>query len=209
MKQPGSPPAGSFFVSGFPINAMLACRYQSGRWRWLVASRSIVAAVSLAALLPARRVALWRALLRHALAAAPDRAAAAGPFERMSSAALAAKKNGIGGRNRSSNDSDDDLDGFAEARLMGSSKRKKKEEASAAAAPSAFPPLHPSEACASLRSFIRRFVVPGVDGRGGLALSSSSSTSTFGGVSLDELTLRARGAERALAAGAKAGQSVI
>jgi hypothetical protein len=53
LKQPGSPPAGSFFVSGFPINAMLECRYQPGLWRWFETCLSIVAAVSLAAILPA------------------------------------------------------------------------------------------------------------------------------------------------------------
>ena len=76
---------------------------------------------------------------------------------------------------------------------------------------SAFPPLEASAACASLRSFIRRFVVPGVDGSSSSSIVSSSggSAAMFGGISLDELTLRARGAERALAAGAKAGQSVV
>ena len=167
---------------------------------------------ALAALLPPRRIALWRSLLRHALAAAPDRASAASPFERMSAAALAAKRNGGrgggGGRSsRGSDGDDDDLDGFAEARL----EKRKRKDASASDAPGArvgplaFPPLDASEACASLRSFIRRFVVPGLDGG---ASSSSGSSTMFGSVSLDELTLRARGAERALAAGAKAGQSV-
>ena len=152
---------------------------------------------------------------------APDRAAAASPFERMSAAALAAKKNGGrgGGSRASARDSDDegDLDGFAEARLE-KSRRKKKDDASSDPAARghgpAFPPLDAAEACASLRSFIRRFVVPGVDGNSSSRSSSSSSGalpsgSTFGGVSMDELTLRARDAERALAAGAKAGQSVL
>ena len=150
---------------------------------------------AIAALLPPRRIALWRALLRHALASAPDRAAAASPFERMSAAALAAKKNGS--RNRSARDSDDELDdGFSEARLAN---MKKKEAKSSSASRPAFPPLDAGEACASLRSFIRRFVVPGVDG----TTAASPGDAMFGNVSLDELTLRARGAERALAAGAK------
>ena len=168
---------------------------------------------ALAALLPARRVALWRSLLRHALAAAPDRAAAASPFERMSAAALAARKNAGskgGGRapGRDSDGGEDDLDGFAEARLEKGRRKDKGADASSSPAPQgpAFPPLDASEACSSLRSFIRRFVVPGVDGS---SSSVPSSGSMFGGVSLDELTLRARGAERALAAGAKAGQSLL
>ena len=176
---------------------------------------------ALVALLPPRRTALWRALLRHALAAAPGRAAAASPFERLSAAALAASRNGGGGRGgggrpsaggRGSDGDDGDLDGFAEARLE---KRKRNGDPSpSSSAPqggSAFPPLEASAACASLRSFIRRFVVPGVDGSSSSSIVSSSggSAAMFGGISLDELTLRARGAERALAAGAKAGQSVV
>ena len=88
---------------------------------------------------------------------------------------------------------------------MKKQKNKKQEAAgNSQPAPPAFPQLDAAEACASLRSFVRCFVVPGVDGS-----SLTNSTTTFGGISLDELTLRARGAERALAVGAKAAQRVV
>lgn len=114
----------------------------------------LAAGADLASAPPPRVAALWRALLRHALATAPDRGAAAAPFERLAVAAARPPRQ---------------------------------------AADGAPPPPDPGSTAAALRAFLRRRVVPWLVDAG-----------PAGGVSVDELTLRARGAERALAAAERA-----
>jgi hypothetical protein len=136
--------------------------------------------------LPARRRLVWRSLVRAALAAAPGRAEAAAPFERLAAAAAhseAAAFGGGGGRGGFGGEDED--------------------ECVAAGAPGPSSPAATPAGCAALRAFIRSAVVPWLPAAG----PAPAGVGGPGGptVDVDELTLRARDAERACGKGAKAG----
>lgn len=154
--------------------------------------------------IPARRRLLWRAVVRAALAAGSDRAAAVGPFERLASAAAHSEAAAFGG----GGGGDEDEYVLAMAAAAGG-KMARPDEAEGGdgkeggqrggrggggATPAA---------CAALQAFVRAHVVPWLPTAGPAPGGSGGPGSAAVGV--DELTLRARDAERALGRGAKSG----
>ena len=126
----------------------------------------LLAGVELAGAPPAPRVAVWRALLRTALASARSREDAAAPFERV--AAAASRPPPVDRRDDDDGEGGDTTHATRRADV--------------------------GTACGGLRVFIRRRVVPWL----------SEAPAGTGGPSLDEMTLRAKAAEKALAVGQRA-----